>query len=234
MKQSLKTKASATGKKSKAAESKVASKKSVSTKKASSKPALQVNAAPKQANPKPAAPKQAVRQLEASGEVQHHDILQMILDDHKPLKRLINVLKNLDLSLSARRSAFSEFAPLLTIHAKAEENTLYVHMKKEDQDLRLDGLEGDVEHSLASMMVEDIKQTVEKDVWSAKTKVLAELVEHHIEEEENEMFPEIKKEVEMMDLIRLGEDYSAEKEKIKMDVVHPPVLKSEFPQTIRH
>lgn len=239
MKQNLKSKASANEKTNvkmkKAPAIKAAPKKSPPLK-MSKAPAPAAKPIQKPATARPSANSKtfSVPQLNNKGDVHHHDVLQMIMDDHKPLKRLIAVLKNQDLSLSARRSAFNEFAPLLTIHAKAEESTLYVHMKKQDGSMRTDGLEGEVEHFLADLMVEETKKTVDKDVWTAKAKVLAELVEHHIAEEEVEMFPEIKKKVEMLDLVRLGEEYLAEKEKVKMDVVHPPVQKREVPLSIRH
>lgn len=171
-----------------------------------------------------------VNQMESG---KHHDIIQMILDDHKPLKRCIEILKNSEMNLSSRRAAFNEFAPLLLIHAKAEEAVLYA-FEKTEVDMREDAFEGDVEHALAEQMVEDVKQSVDKDIWSAKAKVLAELVEHHIKEEESEMFPELKKEANASELIRLGEDYLAEKNKIKGGFLHPSIQREDSSQTVRH
>lgn len=134
------------------------------------------------------------------------DILQAILDDHKPLKRLIKIMKDDEKELSDRQIAFEEFAPLLTIHAKSEEQVLYVAMKSA-LDLREEGLEGDVEHGLADQLVEEIKRTTDEDLWSARVKVLAELVEHHIEEEEDEMFPEIREATDAEQRKILGAEY---------------------------
>lgn len=163
----------------------------------------------------------------------HHDIIQMILDDHKPLKRCIEILKNSEVNLSSRRAAFNEFVPLLLIHAKAEESVLYA-FEKTEIDMREDAFEGDVEHALAEQMVKDVKQSVDKDLWSAKAKVLAELVEHHIKEEETEMFPELKKEAGAADLIRLGENYLAVKNKIKGGFLHPSIQKEGPSASVRH
>ena len=52
--------------------------------------------------------------------------MQLILEDHKPLKQLIKIMKNSDKSLAEREAAFLKFAPLLNIHAKSEEEVLYV------------------------------------------------------------------------------------------------------------
>ncbi len=120
------------------------------------------------------------------------DIVEFILEDHKPLKQLIEVMKDTEKhSLEERFSAFEEFAPTLIAHAKPEEETLYNYMKKVD-DLREHGFEGEAEHVLADQLVEEIKRTKDEDKKSAKIKVLAELVEHHIEEEEKTLLPDFK------------------------------------------
>ncbi len=137
------------------------------------------------------------------------DILELILEDHKPLKQLIKILKDPEkYSLEERRDAFEDFAPLLTIHAKPEEESLYIFMKDKDEDeLKVQGYEGDVEHAIADQLVNEIKETGNEDLWSARVKVLAEMVEHHIEEEEDEMFPEIRKNSELEERAKLGTLY---------------------------
>lgn len=182
---------------------------------------------------KPGSKEQEQRPDSMPADGKHYDIIQMILDDHKPLKRCIEILKNSQLSLSSRRAAFNEFAPLLTIHVKAEEAVLYT-FEKTEVEMREEAFEGSVEHALAEQMMEEVKQSVDKDIWSAKAKVLAELVEHHIEEEETEMFPELKKEANANDLIRLGEEYQSKKDEVKVDVLHPAVQKQQPVLSARH
>jgi hemerythrin superfamily protein len=120
-----------------------------------------------------------------------NDIIDLILEDHRPLQQLIKTLKS-DAEFENKFMAFQEFAPLLVMHAKPEEQTVYVKMKK-NEETREDGFEGDVEHALADQLVEEIKRTTDEDVFMARVKVLAELVEHHIEEEEEELLPEFRK-----------------------------------------
>lgn len=135
---------------------------------------------------------------------QGDDIIDLILADHKPLKQLIKIMKDSDKhDLNERQQAFEEFAPLLVTHAKPEEQTMYVFMK-DAEDLREEGLEGDVEHGLADQLVEEIKRTDEEDLWTARVKVLAELVEHHIEEEEEEMLPHFRKKSKKEERVQLG------------------------------
>ncbi len=136
-----------------------------------------------------------------------NDIIRLILEDHKPLKQLIEIMKDSEKNVLERAAAFEEFAPLLLLHAKPEEESLYVYMK-DHQELREDGYEGETEHSIADRLIEEI-QAVEddEDVWSAKVKVLAELVEHHIKEEEKEMFPEFLETSTVEERDHLGRRY---------------------------
>jgi hemerythrin-like domain-containing protein len=134
------------------------------------------------------------------------DIVSLILEDHKPLKRLIKVMKNSEKSVEERFAAFEEFAPALIAHAKPEEEVLYVYMKQ-DEDLKEEGCEGEVEHTLADQLVEEIKRTRDEDMKAAKIKVLAELVEHHIEEEESDLLPDFKKETEKTIRSELGNKF---------------------------
>ena len=139
-------------------------------------------------------------------EVTGDDIVKLLLEDHKPLKKLIKVLKDAEKDLETRKEAFEEFAPLLIAHAKPEEQTLYSAMKNDD-DMRVEGCEGDTEHAIADQLVSEIKEESDEDVWTAKAKVLAELVEHHIEEEEEDMFPDFKKKSEASERAELGAEY---------------------------
>lgn len=135
------------------------------------------------------------------------DIVKLILLDHAPLKRLIAVFKDSDLTIRTRRRAFDQFAPLLLVHAHAEQESFYAFLKDENKELRVHGLEGDVEHALAEYMIDEVKMAEDVGVWSARAKVLAELVEHHIEEEEAEIIPDFKKEVDIEDRVLIGKQY---------------------------
>ena len=143
-----------------------------------------------------------------------HDIIQLILADHKPLKQLIKVMKSESATLAKKKAAFEKFAPTLIAHAKPEEQTWYVSMKK-DHDMSVEGTEGDVEHGLADQLCNELKQTTDHDMFMAKVKVLAELVEHHIQEEEEDLLPDYKKESELAERRELGAKYLALQQQYK-------------------
>lgn len=164
----------------------------------------------------------------------NNDIIQLILEDHKPLKELIEIMKDTEKhDILERTNAFEEFAPLLTVHAKAEERSLYVHMKSEE-DMTEEGLEGDVEHGLADQLVHEIRATEDEDLWSAKVKVLAELVEHHIEEEEEEQFPEFKKQADAEVRSELGQQYLLLKSEITADENASEIAERHQDQVLAH
>ncbi len=139
-------------------------------------------------------------------EMAQTDIVQLIKEDHKSLKELLETLKDTDADLDERQNAFDEFAFLLVTHAKPEEESLYVFMK-DNKELREEGFEGEVEHILADQLLEEIKRTTDEDLWSARVKVLAELVEHHIEEEESELLPSVEEEVDIADRLEIGANF---------------------------
>jgi hemerythrin superfamily protein len=142
------------------------------------------------------------------------DIIQLILADHRPLWQMIKVMKSESASIEKKRATFEKFVPTLLAHAKPEEQTWYKSMEN-DQDMSVEGLEGEIEHGLANQLCEELKVTCEHDMFMAKVKVLAELVEHHLEEEEEELLPEFKKETSLEDRRELGARYLSLQEQFK-------------------
>lgn len=139
---------------------------------------------------------------------QSFDITELILEDHKDLKSLIEILKNEDSSDAELAEAFTEFKYFLTAHAKPEEEVVYNFMKSlKAEELKLMALEGDVEHTLADQLVEESVREDDKLKFRAKVKVLAEIVEHHIEEEEEEILPKLSKEVDLQTRKLLADQY---------------------------
>jgi hemerythrin superfamily protein len=96
----------------------------------------------------------------------------------------------------------------LTRHASAEEEIFYPAVRKavkEGGDL-VD--EATVEHASAKDLIAQIQQmSAEDDLFDAKVKVLSEQIEHHVKEEEEEMFPKARK--SSLDLAALGEQIAA-------------------------
>ncbi len=166
------------------------------------------------------------------------DVIEIILEDHKPLKALIKVIKNPDRPLSERRAAFNKFAPLLIAHAKPEEKALYRFMKR-DAGLRELGLEGDTEHALAEQLLGETEQTDADDLFSARIKVLAELVEHHIAEEESKLFPELRRRISLEVRATLADEYLISQQEVETETQlfsraeRKSALRDQYPQPLQ-
>ncbi len=159
-----------------------------------------------------------------------NDIIDLIVEDHVPLKTLIEILKNEKLGRSAKAEQFEEFAFMLTCHAKAEEEALYVAMKNFDA-LKVPSFEGDTSHAIADQLVQEINATPDDNEWLAKVKVLAESVEHHIEEEEMNMLKLVAKAIPAEQRQVMGDEYIRLKDEYEMlfDIQSPRLVK--FPNT---
>lgn len=123
------------------------------------------------------------------------DITNALKEDHEVLRKFGEVLKSEDASLSEKKTAYKNFSSLLKSHAKSEEKAVYEKCLKVD-DLEQEAEEGYVEHQIADTLMKKLETTQNKEKWQAMAKVLAEVVEHHADEEEKELLPEVKKEFE--------------------------------------
>ena len=130
-------------------------------------------------------------------DTQQRDVRALLKQDHEDVLDLVRRLADED-SAARRRALFRSLKPLLTAHARAEERAVYTELvkarsKRDAKDL---GNEGYVEHSLVDILLERMSKTAlaGSDAWKAHATVLKELLEHHIEEEEDEIFAALGKE----------------------------------------
>ena len=100
----------------------------------------------------------------------------------------------------------------LEVHATIEEEIFYPVVKEAGEELKDVVDEGVEEHHVADTLMAEVKTlTPEDDAWAAKMKVLIESVEHHAEEEEQEMFPQTRKAFDKATLEDLGMRLEARK-----------------------
>jgi len=140
--------------------------------------------------------------------------LDLMKEDHKKLKKL------LDETLEAkqrddRAELIERVRSELVVHERMEEEVFYPALKSHEKakDIVLEGFE---EHHVADVILDELLDVPEEsDLWHAKVKVLQENIEHHIEEEEGEMFKIARKVLEPEQLEDLGEKMAAVKEASK-------------------
>jgi len=127
----------------------------------------------------------------AIGVKTRRDVRELLKDDHRDVLELVRKMAD-ESSTAQRRALFKALKPLLTAHARAEERVVYTELVKarSTRDSKDLGNEGFVEHSLVDILLERMSKTAlaGSDAWKAHATVLKELLEHHIEEEESEIF----------------------------------------------
>lgn len=121
-------------------------------------------------------------------------ILNEIHGDHVSILRMIDHLeKTSNKQKSVREKGFTKLRALLTAHIHAEEEVLYRILLQSDE-LRSEILEDYEEHHLINVLLGEMSDlSVSDERWEAKLEVLRETLEHHIEDEEAELFPFTRK-----------------------------------------
>jgi hemerythrin superfamily protein len=132
--------------------------------------------------------------------------------DHNKAKTVLRQLSEASRPSKTRQKMFDELKKELTVHFRAEEKLFYARIEKEDKDL---AYEGDEEHHVADLLLKEIARLdADDDHWHAKIKVLKENVEHHIEEEEGEIWDKAREILSDEEAEEIGEAFVAEKEKL--------------------
>ncbi|MBI1772707.1 MAG: hemerythrin domain-containing protein [Burkholderiales bacterium] len=147
------------------------------------------------------------------------DAISLLKQDHKNVKALFAKFESLgDAALASKKKIAHQICQELTKHTIAEEEIFYTALREageagEDVKDMMD--EATVEHAAAKELIAQIlAMEPEDDLYDAKVKVLSEQIEHHVREEEGEMFPKAKK--AKLDLVSLGEAIQERKDEISL------------------
>jgi len=149
----------------------------------------------KSASPKPPARRAASKSARASRKADISQIVTMLEDDHSKVDKLFKRYEKMkDAEDKARFTLAEQICAMLRVHTTIEEQLVYPPSRDvlgEDDDM-ID--EAEVEHASAKQLIADIARMETGDpMFDAKVKVLGEYINHHVEEEEDEMFPKLKK-----------------------------------------
>lgn len=140
------------------------------------------------------------------------DAIVILKSDHDKVKQLFNDFKKAE-SMDEKKAIATEAITELRIHATIEEELFYPALRgreEVEQDL-LD--ESDEEHHVAKLLIAELITMTTEDHFVAKFTVLAENIEHHVKEEEGELFPQARK--TDIDFVALGQKLNARKEELK-------------------
>jgi hemerythrin-like domain-containing protein len=141
------------------------------------------------------------------------DAIALLKTDHDKVKRLLTELESTtERGVKTREELFSTIKGELTIHEIIEEEIFYPALKAHPKakDIVLEGYE---EHHVVDKLMAELEGLdVTDERWGAKATVMKENLEHHIEEEEGEMFPQARQVFDRQELDDLGTRMAARKE----------------------
>jgi hemerythrin-like domain-containing protein len=137
------------------------------------------------------------------------DAFELLKADHKKVAELFDLLETA--SGKRKLDVFKRIKSELEVHTHIEETIFYPTLEKpeETHDLTLEAYE---EHKVVKILLAELSGAKSAtDEWQAKAKVLRENVEHHVDEEENELFDKADDALSDEEIESLGERMAAEK-----------------------
>lgn len=140
-------------------------------------------------------------------------IYDLLKKDHKEVSKLMDeVAETGDAAAKTRATKFAQIKEKLTAHSEAEDEVFYSVLAEHDETRKI-VLEGREEHELVTQLLEELAQMPpDSEDWTAKFTVLKENVEHHVEEEEGEMFKKARTVLSDQEAREIGEQFEDQKQ----------------------
>jgi hypothetical protein len=134
--------------------------------------------------------------------------IELLESQHREVEKLFKKCEGARDEATKQRM-FEELADRLAVHAAIEEHHFYPAVRaKKTEDILLESLE---EHLAVKRVLTDLMEIdASDDTFDAKLKVLKEQVEHHVEEEETDLFPKSAKLLDKETLDALAQEMTAE------------------------
>lgn len=137
-----------------------------------------------------------------------NDPIAMLKRDHKEAAAMLKELADSKPGAKRRRTA-QKLADALTLHMEIEERLVYpVVARRVGEE---EAHEAEIEHTLARDGVQKMLALVDEPGFGAVVAMLTAGIKHHVKEEETEVFPELKQQLEREELARIGDEVAAAK-----------------------
>ena len=135
------------------------------------------------------------------------DAIVLLKDDHKQIKRLFREFEQAgERATKTKGSIVAKIIEALTVHTYLENEVMYPEVRRLLPELEDDVLESYEEHHVADVLCVELSMlSPDHERFGAKTTVLIEIVEHHIEEEEQDWFPKVREGLGRKQLQRIGD-----------------------------
>ena len=148
-----------------------------------------------------------------------NDAISILKGDHQRVRQLLRRLENsTDRAAKQRKDLLAQIENEIKVHTTIEEEIFYPAFKeavrsKSDQEIYFEAVE---EHHVVDLVMPEIKSTdATSEQFGAKAKVLKDLIEHHAEEEETEMFPKARKVMSQAELLEIGKQIQNRKQDLQ-------------------
>jgi hypothetical protein len=145
--------------------------------------------------------------------------ITLLTNDHKKMRTLLDQIESTtERGVKTRTQLFAEIKGELMVHEAIEEEIFYPELKAHPKarDIVLEGYE---EHHVVDLLMGELEAlAVDDESWGAKAKVMQENVEHHMEEEEGDMFKKARQVFDDAELEDLGERMMARKEQAAAEI----------------
>ena len=155
------------------------------------------------------------------------DAIVLLKDDHKEILKAFKDFENAGENATATKGKLvDKIIELLTVHTYIENEVMYPRVRDLLPDLEDDIDESYEEHHVADLLVVELAaMKPDAERFDAKTTVLIENVRHHIEEEEQERFPQVREGLGRKQLQEIGEEMLEAKERAPRRPSEPSALK---------
>jgi hemerythrin-like domain-containing protein len=144
------------------------------------------------------------------------DVFDIIREDHQAVQKILNDMQETSSRATQRRQEdVTKFTQLIEPHMMAEEEVFYPQARERGESkLREHVIEAYDEHRIAKMVLAELqKMSPQDEAWLPKAKVLKDLIEHHIEEEEGELFEEARKALNQQQIQQITQQFQQTKDK---------------------
>lgn len=145
------------------------------------------------------------------------NILDLIKTDHRKVESLFAEIDKSD-APHKLQTLFNQLYKELSIHTEAEELTLYPALREyEDTDDLLE--EAEEEHTEAKELLEEIKSlNPSSSEFKERISELKNAVQHHVQEEENNIFSVVRECMDKSELNQLGTEFTEAKSRLQQEI----------------
>jgi hemerythrin superfamily protein len=156
-----------------------------------------------------------------------NDAIVLLKNDHKEVKKLFRQFEKAGENATVTKGeTVRAIIELLTVHTYLENEIMYPQVRKLLPEVEDDVLESYEEHHVADVLCMELWSMDPSDKhFDAKTTVLIENVEHHIQEEEDEWFPKVREGLGRKKLQEIGQQLADKRPSAPRKPTQPSALK---------